>query len=76
MKKHHKPQTPQEALETAYWLHWCGDTTYARSMLMRITDFVIKKEGSYEPETTYQEQATPQTGTTARYPSGDEYLIR
>jgi GMP synthase-like glutamine amidotransferase len=43
MKKHRKPQTPQEALETAYWLNWCGDTKYARNMLMRITDFVITK---------------------------------
>lgn len=75
MKKHRKPQTPKEALETAYWLNWCGDTMYARKMLMRITDFVLTEEGSYEPE-KYEEQATPQTGTTARYPEGDEYLIR
>ena len=76
MRREHKPQTPKEALETAYWLNWCGDTKYARALLMRITDFVLTKEGSYEPETTYSQQAKPQKGTTENYPSADEHLIR
>jgi hypothetical protein len=41
-----KSGTPQEALETAYWMHWCGDTEYSRKLLIRIANFVLNKEPS------------------------------
>jgi hypothetical protein len=42
--------SPEEALETAYWLYWCGDEKYARNMLIRIADFVVRKDPNGQGE--------------------------
>jgi hypothetical protein len=67
-----RPETPQEALEIAYWLHWCGDTEYARGMLIRIASFVVNKEeppdGQGKQKVSFHKQS--------KEAEADEFLIR